>query len=384
MTMTYNLTATEHAAGMADYIEDGNRLALGLGNRGPIKLDADGMLTADILAAYWQHGFYVFEGAIGADELADLRADVQDVLDRAPVEDGATLNRHGEPALGLEFELPSYRFAKPLSDPLGGTTKNKGRHPVKLVEPTPAADAPASIVQNLMGNLQMMDSCLRLYAHPGLLAAAASVLGVDFVPYNEVSFVKEPGLGPAVAWHRDGTTHWDAADWEQGAHGFNFMAQLYPSTAGNGVWVLPGSHKQKQVDIKQLMAESGSERLADAVPMVCAAGDVFMTNRQLIHGSFANTSPDRRITLNAGFFARKRILNVTTARLLGAVETFDADRIFERSRMIAVAADARQQRFPGEERYPYEPMLGHEDDNRWNEETRLSVVKNYNLRDMYI
>jgi ectoine hydroxylase-related dioxygenase (phytanoyl-CoA dioxygenase family) len=204
------------------------------------------------------------------------------------------------------------------------------------------------------------------------------------VPYNEVSFVKEPGLGPAVAWHRDGTTHWDAADWEQGAHGFNFMAQLYPSTAGNGVWVLPGSHKQKQVDIKQLMAESGSERLADAVPMVCAAGDVFMTNRQLIHGSFANTSPDRRITLNAGFFARKRILNVTTARLLGAVETFDADRIFERSRMIAVAADARQQRFPGEERYPYEPMLGHEDDNRWNEETRLSVVKNYNLRDMYI
>ena len=68
---------------------------------------------------------------------------------------------------------------------------------------------------------------------------AASILGDDFVPYNEVTFVKEPGLGPSVAWHQDGTTHWDSPDWDHGAHGFNFMTQLYPSTAGNGVWVLP-------------------------------------------------------------------------------------------------------------------------------------------------
>ena len=382
--MAHTLTATEHAATMADYIAEGNRLAHALGNRGPIKLDDDGNLTSDILEAYWQHGFYVFEAVIGPDELAELRADVQNVLDRAPVAEGGSHDHQGRAAMGLEFELPSYRFAKPLSDPLGGTAKNKGRHPVKLVEPTPAADAPGSIVQNLLGNLQLMDSCLRLYAHPGLLAAAASILGADFVPYNEVTFVKEPGLGPAVAWHRDGTTHWDAADWNHGAHGFNFMSQLYPSTAGNCVWVLPGSHKLKHVDIKQHMAESGSERLKGAVPMLCEAGDVFMTNRQLVHGSFANTSPDRRITLNAGFFPRARILDVTTARLHGTVETFDADRIFERSRMIAVAADARQQRFPEEERYLYQPMLGHEDDNRWNEDTRRSVVQNYNLRDMYI
>ena len=80
------------------------------------------------------------------------------------------------------------------------------------------------------------------------------------------------------------------------------MTQLYPSTAGNGVWVLPGSHKRGRADIKKMVAESGSDRIESAVPMLCDAGDTIVTNRQLVHGSFANSSPDRRITLNEGFF----------------------------------------------------------------------------------
>src|SRR3712207_8288336 len=44
--------------------------------------------------------------------------------------------------------------------------------------------------------------------------------GDDFVPFNEALFIKEPGLGASVAWHRDGTTHWDAPDWDEGMHGF--------------------------------------------------------------------------------------------------------------------------------------------------------------------
>jgi hypothetical protein len=47
----------------------------------------------------------------------------------------------------------------------------------------------------------------------------------------------------AVSWHQDGTTHWESDDFDQDIHGFNFMAQVYGSTAVNGVWVLPGSHK---------------------------------------------------------------------------------------------------------------------------------------------
>ncbi|MDF1733723.1 MAG: phytanoyl-CoA dioxygenase family protein [Minwuia sp.] len=378
------LTAEEHASGMAAYFAAGERRALELGNRGPIRLDGSGKLHPDILAAYREHGFYVFQGAIGGEELADLRADIDQTLARAPVAPDSTLDKAGNPASGQEFARPPYRFARPLSDPLGGTSRNKGRHPVKVAEPLPADDAPEWTIELLHGNLQLMDSCLRLYGHPGLLAACEAVLGDDFVPYNEVVFIKEPGLGPSVAWHQDGTTHWDAPDWDQDAHGFNFMAQLYPSTPGNGVWVLPGSHRLGRVDIRRLVAESGSEQIAEAVPLVCDSGDVIMTNRQLVHGSFANSSPDRRVTVNAGFFARNRVLDVTTELLSGEEVTFDRARVDERSRMIPIGIDARRQRFPDEQSYVYRPAVGLEDDNRWCEETRRSIVRDYNLRDMYI
>lgn len=378
------LTAAEHATGMIAYFDAGERRALELRNRGPIRLNRAGELEADILAAYREHGFYVFQKVIGSAELEELRADIERTLARAPVAPDSTVDREGSPAFGQDFSRQPYRFARPLSDPLGGTSRNKGRHPVKVAEPTPDSDAPEWTIELLHGNLQLMDSCLRLYGHPGLLAACAAVLGDDFVPYNEVVFIKEPGLGPSVAWHQDGTTHWDAPDWDPDAHGFNFMAQLYPSTPGNGVWVLPGSHRAGRVDIRRLIDESGSERIADAVPLVCDSGDVIMTNRQLAHGSFANSSPDRRVTVNAGYFARKRVLNVTTELLSGEAVTFDEERLKQRSRMISVGIDARRQRFPDEISYVYRPNVGQEDENRWSEETRRTIVKDYNLRDMYI
>ena len=271
-----------------------------------------------------------------------------------------------------------------MSDPVGGTDKNNGRHPVEMLQPTLGEGGPAWTVELLDGNLHLMDTALRLYGHLGLLGVAAAVLGDDFVPYNEVTFVKEAGLGPSVAWHQDGTTHWTAPDWDMGAHGFNFMTQLYASTAGNGVWVLPGSHKLGKADIRKLVAQSGSDRIDGAVPMLCSAGDTIITNRQLLHGSFANSSPDRRITLNAGFFPRKRVLGVTTRRLHGAIETYDQARIDERCRILQLAIDARRQRFPQERAYVYRPLAGREDESRWNETTRQTMLKNYNQRDMFI
>jgi Phytanoyl-CoA dioxygenase (PhyH) len=379
-----SLSADEHAKEMAQYVVTGEKLAYSLGNRGPIRLDREGKLEADILQAYEQQGFYVFENVVGDSELAELRADVENILSRAPVKPDAPLDSHGRPALGSEFERYPFRFAKPLSDPLGGTDKNKGRHPVKMLNPTPDASAPEWTIELLLGNLQLMDSCLRLYGHPKLLAVAEAVNGPDFVPYNEVVFIKEPGLGPSVAWHQDGTTHWDAADWDQNAHGFNFMSQLYPSTAGNGVWVLPRSHKDGRVNIKELVEKSGSERIEGAVPLLCKSGDVFIVNRQMVHGSFANSSPDRRVTVNAGFFPRKRVIGVKTSQLNGEEEHYDTERIHERSRIVALAIDARQQRFPDEPRYCYAPFKGKEDENRWSEDARDQFLKNYNLRDIYI
>ncbi|MBS0243593.1 MAG: phytanoyl-CoA dioxygenase family protein, partial [Proteobacteria bacterium] len=177
---------------------------------------------------------------------------------------------------------------------------------------------------------------------------------------------------------------WTSPDWDQGAHGFNFMTQLYPSTAGNCVWTLPGSHKLGKVNIRKLVEESGSDRIDGAVPMLCEPGETMILNRQAVHGSFANSSPDRRITLNAGFFPRKRVMNITTKKLTGEVQTYDEARINERSRIIPIAIDARRQRFPQEKSFVYQPLKGRDAENRWNEETRGKVLWNYNQRDMFI
>ena len=378
------LSAREHASKMGDYIAEGNRRAHEIGNRGPIKRGADGKLDQDVLDAYWEHGFYVFEGVVGPEELAELRADVERMLEHAPIDPKSDTDAKGRPAFGSEFTRPPYRYARPLSDPLGGTDKNKGRHPAAMCEAIPAKDTPAWTVQNLHGNLQLMDTTLTLYGHPGLLMVAEAVLGPDFVPYNEVTFIKEPGLGPSVAWHQDGTTHWDSNDWDHGAHGFNFMTQLYPSTAANCVWILPGSHKMRRVDIRKMVKEAGSDRIDGAIPLLCNSGDTFILNRQVVHGSFANTSDERRVTLNAGFFPRHRVQDMTVQHLDDRVVTFDDAHIHERSRMVQIGIDARRQRFPDEAPYRYAPLAGELDGNRWNEETRRSVVKNYNLRDMYI
>jgi len=378
------LTAKDHKKAMEAYGRAAEARAYALGNRGPIRFTADGKLDPAIVESYWTHGFYVLQGTISPEELAELRGAVDRVLDRAPAEPGAKMDRHGRPVPFEEVIKPPYRIARPLSDPVGGTDANNGRHPAQMLQPTLGAGGPAWTVELLDGNLHLMDECLRLYGHPGLLAVAEGILGDDFVPYNEVTFVKEAGLGPSVAWHQDGTTHWNASDWDMGAHGFNFMTQLYPSTAGNGVWVVPGTHKMGKADIRKLVAEAGSDRIPGAVPMLCDAGDTIVTNRQLLHGSFANSSPDRRITLNEGFFPRKRVLNVTAKRLHGAVETYTLQRINERTRILQLAIDARRQRFPRETPYVYKPLAGSEDESRWSETTRQTLLKNYNQRDMFI
>ena len=56
----------EHQAAMDAYRAAGEARAMALGNRGPIRYNPDGTLADDIVASYWQHGFYIFEGVIGA------------------------------------------------------------------------------------------------------------------------------------------------------------------------------------------------------------------------------------------------------------------------------------------------------------------------------
>ena len=89
---------------------------------------------------------------------------------------------------------PPYRWAKPLSDPVGGTDKNNGRHPVEMLQPTLGEGGPAWTVELLDGNLHLMDTALRLYGHPGLLGVAAA--GLSGCMTNEAG-------GPGVSAYYD-------------------------------------------------------------------------------------------------------------------------------------------------------------------------------------
>jgi hypothetical protein len=114
---------------MQAYLRDGEQRAFALGNRGPIRFDASGELAKDILDAYWRCGFYVFEGVLKAEELADIEADVKDILDRLPSEKGSPVDRHGRPALAADCKASTLFWSKPLGDPFGGTELANGRHP---------------------------------------------------------------------------------------------------------------------------------------------------------------------------------------------------------------------------------------------------------------
>jgi hypothetical protein len=370
-------------AAMQAYLREGERRAFALGNRGPIRFDANGKLSQDILDAYWRCGFYIFEGVLKPDELADIDADIKSILDRLPAEKGSLVDKHGRPALAADCKSPALFWSKPLGDPFGGTELANGRHPVKMFEPKAAADAPKDVVYLILGSLQFSDACLRAYGHPGLLAVAAAINGDDFVPFNEALFIKEPGRGASVAWHQDGTTHWNSPDWDEGTHGFNFMGQLYGCTAANGVWIVPGSHKLGKIDIKTWVAEAGSERLPEAVPLICKPGDVAITNRQSLHGSFANTSKDWRVTVNMGFHRRRSVLGVEAGGVHNDRAVYDDKRITERAALIGYGIDARRKRFPAETPYSYKPHVDRGLAHTWDENARAGI-KDYNLLDLSI
>ena len=381
-----SLSRAEHAAGMKVYQDAGVKLEQEIGNRGPMRFGPDGKLTPDILDAYWKHGYYIFEGVIGADEIAELRRDALEMVERAPVAPDAKVDKHGRPALGIDYPRLPYRLAKPLADPWGGTDQLGGRHPTQMAQPKPEGDVPEYVVFLMYSMCRSMPSGMRLYGHPGLLATAASINGDDFVPFNDAIFVKQPGLGGSVSWHQDGVTHWDNPDWDEGIHVFNFQVQLYPSTVGNCLWVVPGSHKNGKADIKGIVAANGGdEKIPGAVPLVCNAGDVTIVNRQMLHGSFANTSKDLRISLTFGFHRRRSVLGAKAALSMadqGAV--YDEKRIDERSAVIQVSIDARHQYYPDETPFAYQPFAGREDAFRFNDHTFETVIKDYFVKDLAI
>ena len=112
------------------------------------------------------------------------------------------------------------------------------------------------------------DALFRLFGHPRILRMAASLLGDDFVAHGGGVIVKPPRLGPAFAWHQDGTAHWDhaASGRREHSHGLTMQLQLRGADPTSAVFALPGSHRAGQVDIASMVASHG-DRLPGAVPM---------------------------------------------------------------------------------------------------------------------
>ena len=373
----------EQSDAMRTYLLEGQARAIDLPNRGPLRFTESGSLAEDIRATYSEYGFYIFENVLSAEELDDIKSDLDAMRAQFPTGPESQVNAAGEPALGADAKALTLVWSKPLGDPLGGTELANGRHQVKMFEPEAGAEAPPAAPFILLGSLQFSDACLRTYAHPELLRVTESINGPDFAPFNEALFIKEPGIGAAVSWHQDGVTHWDSPDFDEDIHGFNFMAQVYGSTAVNGVWVLPGTHKQGKLDIKALVAEAGSERLEGAVPIVCNPGDVVICNRQLLHGSFPNCGFEPRITVNFGFHKRSSVLGVMGGGIHSDAQVFDEAIVARRSRAIGYAIDARKQRFPDETPYEYQPFLASGDVYQWDADAR-GKLKDYNLDDLSI
>ena len=373
----------DEADAMKAYLINGEKNALALGNRGPITFDENGNLSSAIKEAYSKNGFYIFEGVLNNEEVEDIKEDLKNLRQQFPTGPESTLNAKGEPAMNAESKSLTLVWSKPLGDPLGGTELANGRHQIKMFEPEAKEDAPMAVPLILLGSLQFSDACLRTYAHPKLLKVAESINGKDFAPFNEALFIKEPGIGAAVSWHQDGVTHWESENFDEEIHGFNFMAQVYGSTAVNGVWVVPGTHKVGKIDIKKIVAETGSERIDGAVPIVCNPGDVVICNRQLLHGSFPNCGFEPRVTVNFGFHKRSSVIGTQGGGIHSEAQVFDDEIIERRSRSIGYAIEARKQKYPNEEAYKYYPFEQSGKSFVWNDSSREDL-KDYNLEDLSI
>ena len=371
-----------YAEKFGKYIQEGEKTARAIPNRSPMRFDSNGNVASEILECYAKYGFYVLDNFLEQKELQDWQDDLDTMKANYPVTSDSEVDLSGRPALGANSKGPALFWARPLSDPLGGTKHSGGRYNVRMSEPVADESLPDEIVYMIMGPLRYSEALLRITGHPHLLAIAEAVFGDDFVPFNEALWIKEAGLGSSTAWHQDGVTHWDHPQWDQDVHGMTFQVQLHGCSGENGLWVLPGSHTQGKIDIKQLVEEAGSDRIIGAVPYLCGPGDVVMHNRQILHGSFANTSDRERVSLTFGFNRRSSILNIE-AGLHNESAVYDGARIVERSRMIGYAIDARRQHFPEEISYDYKPLSGQNQKVVWSETVKASLI-NYNLLDLSI
>lgn len=118
-----------------------------------MRFDDNGRLTQDILDAYREHGFYVFTGVLSQQETDELRGELDEIVDNAPIARDNPVDKQGRPSAFAEYYL--------------------------LI----ADDSP--VIRLVSHPIMMKNAALRVYAHPEILKMVASIKGPDFVPFHE-------------------------------------------------------------------------------------------------------------------------------------------------------------------------------------------------------
>ena len=257
---------------------------------------ANNTLTQAQLDHYRTWGYVVLRDFVAQGEVAQLRQDVERMIERAPAARGAEVDCGGRPV-----EHPQdFAFA----DLAEGQVLNRISRPL-LHSP----------------------DVLRAYGHPHLLGAAESLYGAELVPFAESIVIKMPQQGAPFAWHQDGSFKSGPVP----ERGVNFGLYLHRADERNGcLFVVPKSHRKGQIDLQALVAAHGP-RLPGAIPVEAAPGDVIVHSRNLVHGSFANTSTEPRVTVYFGFHTRKTVEGI-----------YDEKHIERRRQAIALAVQVRK------------------------------------------
>ena len=256
------------------------------------------MLTRTQTDYYQENGFLVLKQLLQETEIEMLRQELDWMIDSAPIHLGASKNRYGQ------------------------AVANPGDYGFTVLDQANEHQ----VINRISNPLARSEVVLRTYGHPKLLQAVTSLYGSDFVPFAESIVIKMPENGASFEWHQDGNFKTGV----QPVRGVNFGIYLYPSTQDNGcLHVIPKSHRWGQVNLKSMVEKHG-QQLPNSIPVPVDAGDIIVHDRNLIHGSFVNTSSDLRITVYFGYHRRDTIVDV-----------FTPEHIHQRAQVIHLAIQHR-------------------------------------------
>jgi ectoine hydroxylase len=241
-------------------------------------------LSEDERRAYRTDGFVLRPGVFSSDELADLRAVVEEVIARV-------VERARRPGAGPEFNFADGHRAQFSSSTVIQWEWNEGSQEVRLFEPFSHLD---SRFDRLWTDAR--------FTEPMKDALDADALG----PYTSKLNLKRPREGSPFPWHQD-YTYWYAftpANAHEIATAFLFLDD---STRDNGALrLLPGSHLRGPAprdpgDAMGFLADPERLDAADERLIEAPAGSLLLFPAMLVHRSSPNLSASQRRAILLSF-----------------------------------------------------------------------------------